>query len=738
SGCFIRQKIRIENSGEEYSAKRNSKRFFQALRTQFPQIRPLLGENDIFTLPSLQAEDIKRDYLLKLLCEISEIPEMSRYRVLKIQHFPVTTQITRKQEYDPVFPGNYDEVPAECYDEVPVDGPPKIPPRPPSTLSSRLSVMDMDVPIPVYDCNPSDLYNVLMGPYDMDDLASYTESDGSQNMGQAAQQIYGIPGQIAIRTRIINELVSSELTYLTLLRDISKFWIEPLSKILSKQDMKTIFINLTKIKEIHESFYEDVKKESEKQFESRKISDCFRKMMSNLVEYKEYLTKIESAKEKLKLLTRNSERNPTYENALNLIRTNAEQSKTICKRDVQEALVIPMERLCRYPIFMERLIKESGPGHSDYDNLKIVFDLLKEINSYVNACSGDNTGIIERERIFRRTGVQTLEFGFPMRTKDKTQFKEGLNADKVSKDGEKINWERIEVFVFHKALIITGKDTKANKYQIRVIKFENILPTTDLSPQMSAPEEAKAVLRQKSQWKVKIKTTQTKPTNYELKFSTEQFAKTFHARLSNVYQTRWSVFTVPLNYNCQKYFPQISCCHISKKLFNGLEMQGYRNPKFPNIFVREDCIENVQTIKRPVSDPYSVEPTFADSIHASNHKELKEKPYYVGMLERDQARRILEQSTAGQFLVRDRAGDDVHQAPYAVSMVTREQKQRHMKIFKEQTSKFPHPKYFFCEQLKYSSPVELINAFSFEKDLNEAFNDLTGFFTGPARIPANL
>jgi len=260
--------------------------------------------------------------------------------------------------------------------------------------------------------------------------------------------------------------------------------------------------------------------------------------MSKLVEYKEYLTKIESAKEKLKLLTRNSERNPTYENALNLIRTNAEQSKTICKRDVQEALVIPMERLCRYPIFMERLIKESGPGHSDYDNLKIVFDLLKEINSYVNACSGDNTGIIERERIFRRTGVQTLEFGFPMRTKDKTQFKEGLNADKVSKDGEKINWERIEVFVFHKALIITGKDTKANKYQIRVIKFENILPTTDLSPQMSAPEESKAVLRQKSQWKVKIKTTQTKPTNYELKFSTEQFAKTFHARLSNVYQTR--------------------------------------------------------------------------------------------------------------------------------------------------------------------------------------------------------
>ena len=44
-------------------------------------------------------------------------------------------------------------------------------------------------------------------------------------------------------------------------------------------------------------------------------------------------------------------------------------------------------------------------------------------------------------------------------------------------------------------------------------------------------------------------------------------------------------------------------------------MQGYRNPKFPNIFVREDCIENVQTIKRPVSDPYSVEPTFANSIH---------------------------------------------------------------------------------------------------------------------------
>ena len=124
---------------------------------------------------------------------------------------------------------------------------------------------------------------------------------------------------------------------------------------------------------------------------------------------------------------------------------------------------------------------------------------------------------------------------------------------------------------------------------------------------------------------------------------------------------------------------------------------------------------------------------------ASNHRELKEKQYYAGTLGRDQARRILEQSSPGQFLVRDRAGKaDVHQAPYgkspflsspftafpAVSMLTREQKVRHMIIYKEQSSNLP--KYYFCEQLKYSSPVELINAFSFEKDLNDAFNDLKG------------
>jgi hypothetical protein len=51
---------------------------------------------------------------------------------------------------------------------------------------------------------------------------------------------------------------------------------------------------------------------------------------------------------------------------------------------------------------------------------------------------------------------------------------------------------------------------------------------------------------------------------------------------------------------------------------------------------------------------------------ASNHRELKEKQYYAGTLGRDQARRILlELSSPGQFLVRDRAGKaDVHQAPY--------------------------------------------------------------------------
>ena len=52
----------------------------------------------------------------------------------------------------------------------------------------------------------------------------------------------------------------------------------------------------------------------------------------------------------------------------------------------------------------------------------------------------------------------------------------------------------------------------------------------------------------------------------------------------------------------------------------------------------------------------------------SHHQELKDKPYYAGNLGRDQARRILEQSSPGQFLVRDRAGKaDVNQAPYGKS-----------------------------------------------------------------------
>lgn len=105
--------------------------------------------------------------------------------------------------------------------------------------------------------------------------------------------------------------------------------------------MEAVFMNIMKIKEIHENFYKDIKRESEKQFESRKISgkkrpnsriyrinsDCFRKMMSNLLEYKEYLTKIESAKDKMKLIERDADRNPAYKRALHVIRTNAEQSR---------------------------------------------------------------------------------------------------------------------------------------------------------------------------------------------------------------------------------------------------------------------------------------------------------------------------------------------------------------------------------------------------------------------------
>ena len=50
-------------------------------------------------------------------------------------------------------------------------------------------------------------------------------------------------------------------------------------------------------------------------------------MMSNLLEYKEYLTKIESAKDKMKLIERDADRNPAYKRALHIIRNNAEQSR---------------------------------------------------------------------------------------------------------------------------------------------------------------------------------------------------------------------------------------------------------------------------------------------------------------------------------------------------------------------------------------------------------------------------
>ena len=59
-------------------------------------------------------------------------------------------------------------------------------------LTITNDVTKVSVPIPVYDSNPSDLYNVLMGPYDMDDLGGYTESDGAQT---GPQMIYGIQGK---------------------------------------------------------------------------------------------------------------------------------------------------------------------------------------------------------------------------------------------------------------------------------------------------------------------------------------------------------------------------------------------------------------------------------------------------------------------------------------------------------------------------------------------------------------
>jgi FYVE/RhoGEF/PH domain-containing protein 5/6 len=165
------------------------------------------------------------------------------------------------------------------------------------------------------------------------------------------------------RAMIINEIVSSEQTYLTRLLITRDVFMRPIQdkSLLSKEDIDGQFGELNAIVNLHEILSHSLTQAHEQG--TLEVGRVFSDICSEFSVYKGYLKCFEKALVKRGKLITSNRKFADY-----LVEAKADPR---CQGFSMESLLIePVQRIPRYRLLLEDLLKSTLPSHTDYESIK--------------------------------------------------------------------------------------------------------------------------------------------------------------------------------------------------------------------------------------------------------------------------------------------------------------------------------------------------------------------------------
>ncbi|XP_065564856.1 protein vav-like isoform X3 [Artemia franciscana] len=584
----------------------------------------------------------------------------------------------------------------------------------------------------------------------------------------------------------IRELVETEKNFIEALNLVKRYFVRPLSTMLSEDDKKTIFFGIKEIAEIHIGFHSDLCQACSLGAAIR-ISDIFLQWKEKFLIYGEYCSNLPKAHSRLDEACL---RNEMFSNEL----TKCQQEAHKGHFKLKDLLAVPMQRILKYHLLLKELIKHTQQTHEEYSGLEKAYNGMLDVAEYINEVKRDNETIQIINDI--QASISDLEMPEGTTLKDYGRLlRDGEIKIKCHDENNRIKPRYI--FVFDKVLLMC-KSTK--KRVSDVIKFMNRLSGTDVehlpyihqfveSEQYifkhslplqhyrveDPPVRKVTALGRESRWTHQFILAHRQSKNaYTLFAKTEEMKKKWIRALYDALDHLEPAEIAP---NMEHLFemntfekPQ-NCIQCSR-LLKGVFYQGYKCSKC-GLSCHKSCLVLVKKCgtrppelpPRPLSVSYpstavaddfrALSPTLRvmapgppllnnnnnlpESPTKSNYVNLhlEEYPWYGGEMDRDVAASILSSAPNGTFLLRHRPprtsaalnGD----TGYALSLKTGSQV-KHMKVCAcEDKERGPTSVlYYLSESRRFRSIVELVQWYE-DNSLSESFSGLQAVLERPWR-----
>eukprot|EP01087_Luapelamoeba_hula_P007845 TRINITY_DN1926_c1_g1_i1.p1 TRINITY_DN1926_c1_g1~~TRINITY_DN1926_c1_g1_i1.p1 ORF type:complete len:1491 (+),score=309.12 TRINITY_DN1926_c1_g1_i1:202-4674(+) len=185
--------------------------------------------------------------------------------------------------------------------------------------------------------------------------------------------------QLSRRDKVLEELLATEKSYVDHLTTVVQSFIEPCEAmhIISKKDAKVAFSNIRDILELNKMFYQRLE-ERMRSWPSltpaqQVLSDIFMQVFPFMKIYAGYCANYLEAAALITKLETGSK-----------FRSLCRELVGVKGLDLFSYLIMPVQRIPRYQLLLQEIMKETSNFHPDFKKLSTSLDMVKSVAGYIN------------------------------------------------------------------------------------------------------------------------------------------------------------------------------------------------------------------------------------------------------------------------------------------------------------------------------------------------------------------
>ncbi|KAF5293253.1 hypothetical protein FQA39_LY13652 [Lamprigera yunnana] len=491
------------------------------------------------------------------------------------------------------------------------------------------------------------------------------------------------------RDYVVKELVETEHNYVEVINKLKKNFMRPLQTLLRPEVCAIIFCKINELHEIHTGFLSQLLKVGTDR--SVRLGSIFMIWRERFLVYGTYCANLSNACTLLQDICDKDE-------ILNQAIIKCEKDDNNGRFKLRDVLSVPMQRILKYHLLLEKLIELTDPNHEEFQELKRAREVMLDVAGYINEAARDS----EHQAVIRKLHENIIQWDISSEIKLENCGRLIKDAELKIKAHDDQKIRNRYVFIFDKVMILC-KQLKGNQFAYRDMLH---LPDYRIETSNNRP-----LLNREARWSYQWHLVKhNKSIAYTLYARSieikEKMIKALRDAVDNVRPA--TLARTNHRFEMYSYENPVTCNRCSKYL-KGLMFQGY-NCRICDIAVHKECIATSGRCGAPPPPPPHI-------LH--NDAQLANKLWFVGEMDRNEASTALEHRRNGTYLVRIRSQRDDRDR-FALSLKT-DNTVKHMKICCDLIGS--EEKYYLSSSKYFNSIEELIENYQ-HSSLKENFERL--------------